>query len=174
MSRPRKTARTKDATSDLDPDGDLTLTVKAAEDSKSYLVSSKILSIASPVFRSMMGPNFKEGHALPTAARPENTLKDDDRLAMDYILRIVHHRSSEVPERLEPWILASIAVHCDKYDLIEVVKPFLKNWCHAQTLRDTEEDLAFMIMANRLTNHHRWTQWSPVPSDCSSPDLKRD
>ena len=44
----------------IDPNGDLILEVG----DRSLLVSSKVLSIASPVFRTMLGPNFKEGENL--------------------------------------------------------------------------------------------------------------
>jgi len=50
----------KTATVNLDHSGDIILKVG----DKSLLVSSKILTIASPVFRAMFGPHFQEGEAL--------------------------------------------------------------------------------------------------------------
>ena len=44
----------------IDPNGDLVLDVGLT----SLLVSSKVLSVASPVFRTMLGPNFMEGERL--------------------------------------------------------------------------------------------------------------
>ncbi len=50
----------KSATVVIHPPGDVIL--EAGE--KSLLISSKILSVASPVFRAMFGPYFQEGDAL--------------------------------------------------------------------------------------------------------------
>ena len=44
----------------IDPQGDLVLNIGDI----SLLVSSKVLSVASPVFRTMLGPNFREGEKL--------------------------------------------------------------------------------------------------------------
>jgi hypothetical protein len=44
----------------LDSSGDVTLQLG----DKLLLVSSKVLSVASPVFRAMFGPHFQEGDAL--------------------------------------------------------------------------------------------------------------
>jgi hypothetical protein len=44
----------------IDPAGDMILKV----DKTTLLVNSKVLSIASPVFRAMLGPNFQEGVSL--------------------------------------------------------------------------------------------------------------
>jgi hypothetical protein len=55
---PTRTARKIETV--IDPAGDIIL--RTGE--KSLLVSSKILAVASPVFKAMFGPHFKEGEAL--------------------------------------------------------------------------------------------------------------
>ena len=53
----------------IDPAGDIIL--RTGE--KSILVSSKILTVASPVFQAMFGPHFKEGEALSRFAISQTT-----------------------------------------------------------------------------------------------------
>jgi hypothetical protein len=47
-------------TINLDPSGDVVLMLGET----SLRVSSKVLSVASPVFRAMFGPHFQEGESL--------------------------------------------------------------------------------------------------------------
>ncbi len=52
-------------TVDIDRTGDVLLLIGPSEESHvSLLVSSKVPSLASPVFEVMFGPHFKEGNAL--------------------------------------------------------------------------------------------------------------
>jgi hypothetical protein len=51
---------TKPPATVVDKSGDVILTLGDA----SLLVSSKVLSVASPVFRAMFGPHFQEGNML--------------------------------------------------------------------------------------------------------------
>jgi hypothetical protein len=48
----------------IDPDGDVLLQVGSSEPKAHLLVSSKVLSLASPVFAVMLSPQFKEGISL--------------------------------------------------------------------------------------------------------------
>jgi hypothetical protein len=49
-------------TVEIDPAGDVRLEI--GRESKSLLVSSKVLSLASSVFKAMFGPHFQEGNSL--------------------------------------------------------------------------------------------------------------
>lgn len=65
MAPPTKKARIADATTDLDPDGDMYFVLKNADlPPLQYMLSSKVLRDASPVFNKMLGPHFQEGSAL--------------------------------------------------------------------------------------------------------------
>jgi hypothetical protein len=87
-------------------------------------VSSVILSSASPVFKTMFRPNFKEGQGDRSAQDPkEVAMVDDDLAAMTTLCRLLHHQRS-LPEdlhdqgSLEPHAreLLKLAVLADKYD----------------------------------------------------------
>ena len=76
------------ATTELDPQGDIVLSVGE----KRLLSSSKVLSLASPVFRAMFGSQFSEGRRLSTTQPGEIPLTDDDPEVFFYLASIFHHR----------------------------------------------------------------------------------
>jgi hypothetical protein len=77
--------------------------------------------MASPVWKAMFERHWRENE--PT----EIPLPDDDVEAMLLVLRIAHLRFHELPRMhgLSLPALLRLAVVCDKYDLVKVVRPFL-------------------------------------------------
>ena len=112
-------------TREVDPDGDLYLEI---EDLK-LLVSSKVLSLASPVFSTMFKSRFKESlanHQGPE--KPTVTLREDDATTMELICWVLHHRADKVPEMLGEGMLVEVAEHCDKYDCAAALKGWVTTW----------------------------------------------
>jgi hypothetical protein len=101
-----------------------------------FLVSSHILTIASPVFATMLGPTFKEGQQLlesrqQNAAQQPSILLDEDEVnAMDFILSSLHYKYDRIKDQLSASAIADIAVQSDKYDLHGVLAPWINLWCH--------------------------------------------
>lgn len=95
----------------IDPDGDVILVCGETE----FQVSSKVLSLASPVFKALFGPNFAEGQAT-TRKTSRIQLHDDDAESMRFMCAVLHHKcasgNSIGLERLE-----RLAVVTDKYDV---------------------------------------------------------
>ncbi len=108
--------------------GDVTLLLGAAEDQKTVRVSAATLQLASPVWKAMLGGQWVESEA------SEIPLPDDDVEAMLLVLRIAHLRFYEIPKKngLSFESLLRLAVVCDKYDLVRLVRPFLDLHCWAQ------------------------------------------
>lgn len=75
-----------------DPEGDLVLLV--GSEATPIRVSSRVLSLASPVFAAMLGPNFAEAQPLSDNVSREWTvsLPDDDLHAMQRLCRFLHSR----------------------------------------------------------------------------------
>ncbi|KAK3112008.1 hypothetical protein LTR53_012150 [Teratosphaeriaceae sp. CCFEE 6253] len=79
-------------------------------------VASVVLSLASPVFRKMLGPRFLEGQAPRSADEPQDiVLPEDDPIATALLLRIIHFQQP-VDESVKPFLLTNFATVADKYD----------------------------------------------------------
>jgi hypothetical protein len=83
------------------------------------LVSSKHMSLVSPVFKAMLQHgSFKEGHDLAKGTA-EVPLPDDDPTAFQILLDIIHHRFRRVPKKLDLNTAMEIAILVDKYQVHE-------------------------------------------------------
>lgn len=135
----------------IDPDGDIVLQLhqeqpsEGAADGKTVgkkletwelIVSSKVLSLASPVFRVMIGGRFKESVELAEKKTSSETynlpLPEDDADATIILCRILHFSINDVPEKPTTVCLERLAYLCDKYQCISAMKYcgglWLRNW----------------------------------------------
>ena len=131
----------------LDPEGDATLIINRSGGTEQYRISSRVLSLASPVFSKMFGPNFKEGIEIRSGDHPCINLKEDDPKAMAIILRILHHKCANVPLTMDPKPLAILALHADKYDCNEALRPWILHWCSDPGRVSSREQLGYMLLA---------------------------
>ncbi|KAK5726164.1 hypothetical protein LTR17_012979 [Elasticomyces elasticus] len=83
-------------------------------------VSSVVLSLASPVFKKMLGPHYLEGQAPRSAEQPKEVqLPDDDPNAMGKMLALLHFHDADTRIAvISPAELANLAVAVDKYDCV--------------------------------------------------------
>ncbi|PVH85230.1 hypothetical protein DL98DRAFT_483721 [Cadophora sp. DSE1049] len=97
--------------------------------------SSKVLSMISPVFHRMLGPDFKEGATLKAAQSVVIHLPDDDSDAMVILLNIIHGRTRQVPRKIdfENDLLTELATLVDYYQLYEVTELFSDTWLRDST-----------------------------------------
>jgi hypothetical protein len=135
----------------IDPDGDIVLqlhqeqpsegaaddkTVGKKPETRELIVSSKVLSLASPVFRVMIGGKFKESVELAEKKASSETcdlpLPEDDAEATIIFCRILHFNVNGVPEKPTTVLLEKLAYLCDKYQCISAMKYcgglWLRNW----------------------------------------------
>ncbi|KAJ5958222.1 uncharacterized protein N7479_005372 [Penicillium vulpinum] len=138
----------------FDPDGDVIIVAKgkSLDDDKRFLLSSKLLSLASLVFAKFFGPNFYEGAQVATCTCPEIPLYDDDPDLMRVLLALLHYQEpEEIPYNSTEW-LAKLAIHCDKYDCVKALRPWVSNWIYEfesiYTLMDQE--FGYLILATHL------------------------
>lgn len=112
----------------LDPSGDLTLFIGEATDTQATaIVSSRVIRLASPIWRAMLNPDnsFKESNP----ANQEITFPEDDAEAFMILLNIAHLQFLNVPSNIKNVRkLLNIAILCDKYDTVTLVRPWLPGW----------------------------------------------
>ena len=115
-----------DSTILIDPAGDLKLLVKHHGQDRNFQVSSKAMSLASPVWRTMLDPSgpFRE-------AKPDNgeiAFPEDDAEALLVLLLAAHLRYQEVPQTLKYEQLLNLCIVCDKYDCVGLLRPWISKW----------------------------------------------
>lgn len=121
------------------PDGDVVFSLENG--ATCVQVSSSVMKLASPVFAAMLGPNFKEGHALATShAQPiEIPLPDDDPKGFIPICRILHFQPGlreQVPTSED---LLRVRLVADKYDLLDAISFCVEAWIkkHVSIVQNT-------------------------------------
>jgi hypothetical protein len=121
----------------FDPEGDLRLVVSDKLDPEKqleYVVCSKSLSRASPVFKSMLYGGFQESMgALSTARNWIVQLPEDNPAPMKILLYIIHSQYEGVPTRVGLNELYSILICCEKYQMIRIIRPWVKSWFEPHT-----------------------------------------
>lgn len=120
-----------------DKEGDVVLVVgeETPNDAQKFRVSSKALSLASPVFAKLFSGRFAEGIEVQKGLCPEIALPADDPGAMDEIFRIVHFLEPKDDKPPNTTLIAEIATHANKYDCIRAVRPRMVNWIRSLDLR---------------------------------------
>jgi hypothetical protein len=108
---------------EIDEDEDVHMEVQLAAGHKLVRVSSKILIVASPIFKKMLSSKFREGiNQLQSSEMPPAPLPEDHGEAIIVICRAVHYRTEEIPEILPMDTLVDAAVFCDKYDMSRALR----------------------------------------------------
>ncbi|TLD37648.1 hypothetical protein E2P81_ATG04460 [Venturia nashicola] len=111
----------------IDPDGDVLLVVGKHESQVSLQVSSKVLSVASKMFKAMFFGHFKEAVELASSTTPYQVLlPDDEPVAMVALCSVLHH--VEFAPDLSVLNLSAFAGVADKYDAIKACKLAGKAW----------------------------------------------
>ncbi|PLB53427.1 hypothetical protein P170DRAFT_424167 [Aspergillus steynii IBT 23096] len=140
----------------LDPNGDVILVVgiESLEKLGKFLVSSKALSLASPVFKKLFSKSCLEGSKLEETKCFEVPLPEDDPEVMEIILRAMHFLDPIVDEDvyLDSGLLADITIHANKYDCVKPLSSWVSKWLNKPRLRSSEEmkalDYGHMILAS--------------------------
>lgn len=99
--------------------GDVIFTLSKEGKTTTILVSSHVMSFASPVLQAMLNGGFAEGQARSADVPREIPLPDDDLNAMLLICRIAHLKNSDLPDELSVDSFAELATICDKYQCWE-------------------------------------------------------
>jgi BTB/POZ domain len=121
----------------FDSNGDLTMKVGWRE--REFLVCSKTVARASPVFKAMLYGNFKEARpADPTESWIVN-LPEDGSDSMEILFNIIHSHFDNISHNLSLENLFGVLVVAEKYDMTQVIRPWIKDWV-APYLEDVKPD----------------------------------
>ncbi|KAK5741531.1 hypothetical protein LTR17_003969 [Elasticomyces elasticus] len=124
-------------------------------------VSSSVLSRASSVFKSLLGPQFLEGSLDRSSQSPADiALPDDDALAIEDLCRLLHGEpASSLLEELDSARIYKLAITIDKYDCTERLRfhsqALLLGFWDAYDGNDPNPCLVHMAAAAYLLNHVR-------------------
>ncbi|MCJ1397827.1 hypothetical protein MMC11_001023 [Xylographa trunciseda] len=136
--RSLKMENAKSSVVEIDPKGDVVLVLNCQDEKKKLLVSSRILSMVSPVFAAMLNSQFKEGlHNVTPGISHKVSLPDDDAIAFEIICNVIHYRHKHVP--IDPSLeqLVNIAVIADKYELREPLFGYSVVWLQSGIKNNT-------------------------------------
>ncbi len=90
---------------------------------ETFVVSSAVMRIASPVWKTMFDP---QGHFMDSQrsfTHGEMDFPEDNADALLCVLRIAHLQFRRIPETLDYAELLNLAIICDKYDTVAIVRP---------------------------------------------------
>lgn len=92
-------------------------------------VSRAVLMVLSPVLRAMVSGPYREG----SSDNREIKLPEDDPKALLLVLRIGHFKTKALPKDISFQELYQLAIVCDKYDTVSVVRPYFDKWAEVYT-----------------------------------------
>ena len=102
---------------------------KSVKSSRStYIVSSVVMCLASSVWNAMFNPQGHFAESQPSAGSREVNFAEDDPDALLLVLRIAHLQFKQVPTSLLYNQLLNVAIICDKYDVVGLVRPWYHMW----------------------------------------------
>jgi hypothetical protein len=101
----------------IDPDGDVILQLADAK----LQVSSKVLSVASKVWKAMFSPKYSEGQVHKEDQPRCIPHLDDDTQTMITLCLVLHHKGYWIAEHPDINKLVKLTVLADKYDCAEAV-----------------------------------------------------
>ena len=93
-----------------------------------FKVSSKHLSLVSPVFKALLRGGFAEGQKKNAGMLTEVRLHDDHPAALWLLLLIIHGQPKKVPASVSLETLIPISILVDKYELHEVAEVTTDVW----------------------------------------------
>ena len=143
-----------------DPNGDVTLVVGAAQ--VPLKVSSHVLSLASPVLATLLGPTFKEGTELQAKGQLTVPLPEDNPDVFRIICDVLHFRS--FAEELDFPLLLEMATAVHYYMLAKPLQTWAERWLQphvtSTSTTDWEKTAQLLWISFALEDHKTFAETS--------------
>ena len=169
-------------TIDVDPAGDVILTVGSEkwDNEARFRVSSKVLSLASPVFAAMVSPKWSDSANKASSSEPQHiSLPEDHPFIMEWICQILHFRK-DIATNQDITFLVLLAQVCDKYNLESPIMTWAERCLQAakNTASDAgkEADLTGSMYISTVFRNSEtfWFSSAMLLYAISVPDLVHD
>jgi hypothetical protein len=140
---------------EIDRQGDVTLQLTKnsggpEDEISSILVSSKVLSLASPVFAAMLSPRFREGQRSAQGTFDPIPLPDDDAAAMTVLCHIFHFNYSALSAKADLELFKNLALMCDKYDCVMPLSFISEQWLLLWEKTAEKKDLETLLFISYM------------------------
>lgn len=109
--QPKKRQQATTPIIEIDPSGNLVVAIGVV--CQLVKVNSTLLCAVSPVFKTMLGPSFKEGQSVSDLGNPLK-LPEDDSIATINMFHLAHFNASSINSSCKDWVQKLLVV-CDKY-----------------------------------------------------------
>ncbi|KAI9738781.1 MAG: hypothetical protein M1834_008288 [Cirrosporium novae-zelandiae] len=158
----------------IDPRGD----VLVRSGPKRLLVSSNVLSMASPVFDATLNGDFREGKSPRSVEDPLDLhLQDDDPEALLLFFQVLHYKFPSTAATDIPDVdrMVQLALISDKYLCIDLVRFISATWISKITFQTAEQDrlLKLLLIAYVLKMKEEFESISSsLAYSLNSEDLK--
>lgn len=139
---------------EADPMGDVILLL--GDGSVGVRASSRVLSLASPVFAAMLGNRWLGDKSLSTTEPAIIPLPEDHIGAVTRLCRVLHYQS-DVTEPIDFNTFENLALLCHKYDFVRAIFPWSSLWIGKFRLRNcgprSYHSLRLLYISYALGNH---------------------
>jgi len=126
-TRPKLTDAMPNYDAELDPKGDLVLTV--GPEKNRFRVCSRTMARTSKVFERMLYGPFKEGRDQVVQGKEWAVeLPEDNADALQVVLKVIHGNIDQVPEKLERPELLAITKLTHFYDMTQALRAHWNGW----------------------------------------------
>ena len=133
-------------------DGDRRILAGSKDASEIFIVSSHVMALTGKEWATMFGPD-SSFFTTESSNRPSGIIQipmpDDDPAALRVLLSVAHLKHSMIPKTLSFEELVQIAILSDKYDLAELISPWIGGWVkHVQeNYKENSNDRGWLFVA---------------------------
>lgn len=145
---------------EADPMGDVILLL--GNGSVGVRASSRVLSLASPVFAAMLGNRWLGGKSLSTMEPATVPLPEDHIGAITRLCRVLHYQC-DLKEPIDFNTFENLALLCHKYDFGRAILPWTNFWIEKFRLTrhcgpGSHHGLRFLYISYAFGNHEAFSK----------------